>query len=112
MTIINNIHKIIDQSKEYVSIKIELTRLKAIDKASDAISDTIVTIIVMIVALLSIVFFSIALAIMLGKIFSHYEYGFLIVGGFYAIIFLLLFIQRKKWLKRPFVNIIIEKLQK
>jgi len=110
MTIIGNIHKIIDQSKEYVSTKIELARLKAVDKAADTISDAIVTIIVMMVALLSLIFFSIAIAMMFRKIFGTYEYGFFIVGGFYAIVFMVLFIQRKKWLKKPIANILIEKI--
>lgn len=112
MTITSSIHKIIDQSKEYISTKIELTRLKAVDKASDAISDAIVTIIVMITALIALIFFSVAIAIMFRKIFGSYEYGFFIVGGFYFIVFLILFIQRKKWLKRPIENILIDKILK
>ena len=112
MTSTESIKSLIDKSKDYLDTKIELTRLKTIDKSADVLSTAIVMVSMLFIASLFIVFLSIALALLLGRVTGAYHYGFFIVGGFYAIILLIIYTQREKWIKKPIANSLINKMLK
>jgi hypothetical protein len=107
-----SIKTLIDKSKDYLDTQIELTKLKTIDKSADVLSTVVVMISMIFIGALFIVFISIATALMLGRSLGAYQYGFYIVGGFYALILLLLYIQRDKWIKTPIANGLINKMLK
>jgi hypothetical protein len=112
MTPTDSIKTLIDKSKDYLDMKIELTKLKTIDKSADVLSTVVVMVSMIFIGSLFIVFISLGLAFMLGKALGAYYYGFFIVGGFYAIILLLIYIQREKWIKIPIANGLINKMLK
>ena len=101
---------IIDQSKDYLDTRIEIARLKMVDRSAEVVSSVVVRILMVIIALVSLIFLSIGFAILIGKLLGSYEYGFLSVGGFYAILFIIVYIQRGKWLKTPIVNSLLNKM--
>jgi O-antigen/teichoic acid export membrane protein len=41
-----------------------------------------------------------------------YHYGFFIMGGFYAIVLLVIYVKREKWIKTPIANELISKMLK
>jgi len=43
---------------------------------------------------------------------GNISYGFFMVGGFYAIVGLLMYVFRKQWIKSPVSNLIIDKIIK
>ena len=108
----NSIDTLIKTSGEYLDTKIELTKLKAIHTSSDVLSNMVYLIVKILVIILFVGFVSVALAILIGKILGEYYYGFLIAGGFYLIVLLIVYIQRKTWIKRPVANSLINKMQK
>ena len=55
---------------------------------------------------------STGIAIWLGKMLGEYYYGFYIVAGFFAILVIIFYIFREKWLKMPIANSLIENLSK
>jgi hypothetical protein len=112
MTTTDSIKTLIDKSKDYLETKIELTRLKTIDKSADILSSVIVMVSVLLLGFFFVMFVSIAVALVVGKWLGAYYYGFFIVGGFYAFILLLIFIQREKWIKTPIANGLISKMLK
>jgi cytochrome c biogenesis protein CcdA len=112
MTYTESIKTLIDKSKDYLETKIELTRLKTIDKSADILSAVVVTIAMFFISFLLVLFISLALALYLGKILGAYHYGFFIVGGIYAIILLLIYVKREKWIKTPIANELISKMLK
>lgn len=112
MTYTESIKTLIDKSKDYLETKIELTRLKTIDKSADVLSTVVVTVSMLIVSFLLILFISLAIALFLGKMLGAYHYGFFIMGGFYAIILLLIYVNREKWIKTPIANELISKMLK
>jgi O-antigen/teichoic acid export membrane protein len=57
-------------------------------------------------------FVSVALAILIGQTLGEYYYGFLIAGGFYLIVLLIIYIKRKNWIKRPVANSLVNKMLK
>jgi hypothetical protein len=108
----NSIGTLIKKSGEYLDTKIELTKLKAIHTSSDVLSNMVYLIVKVLVIFLFIGFVSVALAILIGKILGEYYYGFLIAGGFYLIVLLIIYVQRKNWIKRPIANSLINKMLK
>ncbi len=112
MTSTDSIKSLIDKSKDYLDTKIELTKLKTIDKTADVLSTVIVKVTMIFIGSLFVIFVSIELAIMLGRLLGAYHYGFLIMGGFYAILLLVIYVQREKWIKAPAANGLINKMLK
>jgi Putative Actinobacterial Holin-X, holin superfamily III len=112
MTPTDSIKTLIDKSKDYLDTKIELTKLKTIDKSADVLSSVVVMVSMIFFAFLFILFFSLAIALLLGKALGAYHYGFFIMGGFYGIILLLIYVQRERWIKIPIANGLISKMLK
>jgi hypothetical protein len=108
----DSIKTLIDKSKDYLETKIELTKLKTIDKSADVLSSVVVIISMIFIGSLVIIMISIGLALFLGGLLGAYHYGFFIMGGFYAIVLLIIFIQRGKWIKTPISNGLINKMLK
>ena len=106
----DSIKNLIDQSKDYLETRVELTKLKAIDKSADVVSGMIVGVSMVVLGFLVLVFLSIAAALLIGEALGEYYYGFFIMGGFYALLLLLIFVQRNRWIKIPVANGIIHKM--
>jgi hypothetical protein len=112
MSSIDSIKTLIDKSKDYLDTKIELTKLKTIDRSADVLASAVVMISMLFFGCLFILFISIALALFLGSMLGSYHYGFLIIGGLFGIILLVIFVQREKWIKTPITNGLINKMLK
>ena len=108
----DTIGALIDKSKDFLDTKIELARLKTIDKSADVLSTVVVMVSMLFIGTLVIILFSIGLALFLGSLFGAYHDGFFAVGGFYAIVLLILYIQRDKWIKTPVARELINKMLK
>lgn len=112
MNTAESIRTLIDKSKDYLETKIELTKLKTIDKSADVLSTVIVMVSVIFIGSLFVIFVSIALALLLGRLLGAYYYGFFIMGGLYAILLLVIYVQKDKWIKTPIANGLINKMLK
>ena len=112
MSSTDSVKTLIEKSKDYLDTKIELTKLKTIDKSADVLSTVVVMISMIFISFLLILFLSLALALLFGKMLGAYYYGFFIMGGFYAIILLLIYLQKEKWIKTPIANGLISKMLK
>ena len=112
MTYTESIKTLIDKSKDYLETKIELTKLKTIDKSADVLSTVVVTVSMLFISVLLILFLSLAAALFLGKMLGAYHYGFFIMAGFYAIVLLVIYVKRDKWIKTPIANELISKMLK
>ena len=112
MTTTDSIKSLIDKSKDYLDTKIELTRLKTIDKSADVLSTVVVMVSMLFVSVLLIFFASVGLALLIGHTLGAYHYGFFIMAGLYAIILLVIYVKREKWIKTPIANELINKMLK
>ena len=108
----DSIKLLIDKSKDYLETKIELTKLKTIDKSADVLSAVVVMVAMLFIGFLLVLFVSLAAAIYLGELLGHHHYGFFIVGGFFALLLLVIYVQREKWIKNPISNGLITKMLK
>jgi len=108
----DSIKTLFDKSKDYLDTKIELTKLKTIDKSADVLSSMVVMITVILLSFMLVLFLSVGAAMLVGKSLGAYHYGFFIVGGFYAVVLLVIYLGRGKWIKTPIANGLINKMLK
>ena len=107
-----SIKSLLEKSQDYLENRVELTKLKAVDKSSEMISSLTAIVLVSILLILFFLFVSMAAAMAVGAALGKMAYGFLIVGSFYGLLGLILFLGRDKWIKAPMANMLITKILK
>ena len=112
MTEQNKFEELSSSVKTYINTTYELTVLKATEKISNVGAETISALLILKVISLSVLILSFAVAFYIASIMDEAYLGFLIVGGAYFIITLILLLGRNSLLKKPFRNIIVKALFK
>ena len=108
----DSITSLFQKTGDYIETRVELLRLKAVDTSSEVASSLATNIVLLLVLFLVVSMVNIGVSLWLGELLGRAFYGFFIVAGFYAIVGLLLFIFRKKWIKTPISRLIIQKIIK
>lgn len=103
---------LLEKAEEFSLTSIELLRLKAIDKSADVISSLISRLAIVIVISLSSLIINMGIALWIGKQLGDAFYGFFVIGGFYALLALLLHQFRRPWIKLPISNTMINQMLK
>ena len=101
-----------ERAEDYGKTTLKLLKLNAIDKSADVASSLVSKLAVIITVVFSVLIISIGAALWLGKLLGEAFYGFYIVGGFYAILAILLQVFRDQWIKYPVSNSIIKQMLK
>lgn len=105
-----NLEELFYKLKEYGDIRLDLFRLKSINKISGILSTLMGVLIMVILLFLVIVCITIGIALLLGAWLGKAYYGFFIVSGLYIIIGLVLYKNRDKYLKKPVSDKLIKEL--
>jgi hypothetical protein len=103
------IESIFTQSKDYIDNRLELYKLKMIDKSSGVASSIISGIVLFVIFFIFFVVLNIGIALLIGDLVGKSYWGFLILAVFYAIVGLFLFLKRDKIFKTPVTKLIIGK---
>ncbi|MBA2498964.1 MAG: phage holin family protein [Chitinophagaceae bacterium] len=98
------------KATDYVETRVELARLKAVEKSADAASTMYAGMVVLLIAFLFIILLNIGLAILIGEYIGEIYLGFFILAGLYALTGLVFYFNRNTWLKTPVNNRIIKKI--
>jgi hypothetical protein len=106
----NSIKSILEKSSEYLETRIDLVKLKTVDKSSDIVSSAASAIAIALGVLSFLSMASIGLAFYIGHLLGESYYGFFVMAGFYAVIALLLYIFRNHWIKIPLYNNMVRKI--
>ncbi|MDP4283813.1 MAG: phage holin family protein [Bacteroidota bacterium] len=106
----NSIEELFYKLKEYIDLRIDLFKLKSINKISGFLSTLIVVSILAVLAFLVLICITIGVALLLGEILGKTYYGFLVMALLYIIIGLVLYYGRNKFLKKPISNNLIKEL--
>jgi hypothetical protein len=104
------IDELIETAVDYGKTTLELTKLKAVDKVSDVAASVISKLAASVVLLLFILFVSLGLAFWLGEVLGKVYLGFLVVGGFYLLLVLLVQVFLTKWIKKVTCNYLIKRI--
>ncbi len=101
------IEPLVESVETYTKTSIELIKLKTVDKVADGTSSMIAWIPVIISLILFFIIANFGLALWIGAMLELDYMGFFIVAGFYALIGIILFIFKDKWIKKPlYISII------
>jgi hypothetical protein len=109
---IKHIEDFVSKAGDLAETKVELWKLKAAGKISETVSSLISVIAIVILTGTAITILSFGIAFWIGSEMGNVSYGFFIVGGLYALAGLLLYVFRRKWIKTPLSNLIIDKIIK
>ena len=105
-----SIEELFYKLREYGDTRLDLFKLKSINKASGFFSSVIMGLILVGILLLVLTFISVGAALLIGSLLGKAFYGFFIVALIYLIIGLILFSGRQKILKAPISNKLIKQL--
>jgi hypothetical protein len=106
------IEKLFENAEAYARTSLKLNRLKAIDKTAGVSSSLAVCIALLLAIGLFTLVVNIGIALWIGEVQGKLYHGFFIVGAFYLLAAILLYVFRDKWIKDPLNNFIIGQLLK
>ena len=104
--------RIYDHVEEYAKTTVELYRLKALKVFSGVFASVATGIIIWVVISFFLIFLSIGAAFYLGDLLGKWHYGFFIIAGFYALIGIVLYLVRFRYVKDQINNFIIRQIFK
>ena len=92
--------------------KVELLKLKAAGKISASLSSLVAIMMVLVFGGAALTILSFGFAYWISSGLDNVWAGFFIVGGFYALVGLLVYVNRQNWVQRPLSNLFIDKIIK
>ena len=101
------IDSLLSSAETYSKTSIELIKLKTVDKVADGTSSFVAYAAVVIALILFFITLNFGVALWLGALMGKSYLGFFTVAAFYALIGIILFIFRNKWIKKPLNNSMI-----
>jgi len=99
-----SIDTVIKHLTEYFEVRWKLFLLNSSDKASDLISSVASVFLVVLTMMFVLLFLSISTALWIGNSYGSTSFGFLVVGLFYFVVSVLLFVFRNSLIKTPIIN--------
>lgn len=108
----NHLDQLIEHSQDYLKMKQELTQLLAAEKLLVMSSTMITSAVLLVISSIVFLFGSIAEALVISEHYGATYIGFCAVAGFYLLLFLVLFVMRDRWLKKPMSNMMIKNIFK
>jgi len=109
---VDQIESVISKATNLAETKVELWKLKAAGKISETVSSLISKIAIVVLAGIALIILSLGAAYWIGTRLNNLYYGFFIVGGFYALAGLFVYVFRNNLIKGPITNLIIDKVVK
>lgn len=106
----NSIETLLKKTGDYLEAKVELMKLKAVDKATAVTSSMLSSVILIVIVFLMLTTLNIGIAVWLGDLLGEVYYGFFLVSAFYLLVAVLLYLFRSKWMKKPFRDILVRKM--
>ncbi|WP_291133074.1 hypothetical protein [Flavobacterium sp. UBA7682] len=104
------LENLFENVEQYGKTSLELYKHKAIYEIASLTSTLSVRfILTMVVALVSL-FFSIGIALWLGDVLDKNYYGFFIVGLGYLLLWVIILVFRKTWIRTPISNMVIKSM--
>lgn len=102
----NEYGKLIEDVKEYFSLRYDLLRLEVWEKLSKIIAMIVVLFVSVVLGLAALIYFSFVFAFALKEFCGSSVPGFLLIGGFFFLLMVLLIIFRKQLVLNPLIRII------
>jgi hypothetical protein len=107
-----SLNEVIENVHDYLETQKRILRLEIIEKVSEASGSAAANSVVFVFYLLVFLFFSIALALLIGDLFGKAWLGFATMAVVYLIIAFMLNAGKEKWMKTPIANSFIKTFMK
>jgi hypothetical protein len=107
---IDNIEKLVASVSDIAETKIELAKLRAAGKISVSLSSVVSIMLIAVLVGATLTIISFGVSYLIGNKLNNLSYGFFIVGGFYALVSLIVYLNRKNWLQDTLSNLFIDKI--
>ena len=107
----DHIQNVVQNVENSLRLRYEIWKLKAIARTAETASSIVSVLIILFIGLVAFTVLSIGLAYWLGLLLKNTSYGFFIVGGFYVIVCVLIFVLRNKIIKAPMQNFLLDKFE-
>jgi hypothetical protein len=104
------IASLFERVEDLSKTSIKLYKLNLIDTSAAVVSSMVAGLAIFSIVALSFLIMNIGLALWIGKLLVEPFYGFFIIGGFYALLAIVLFIFKNQWIKNTLSNSIIRKM--
>ncbi|MCE3227057.1 MAG: hypothetical protein K0S32_1608 [Bacteroidetes bacterium] len=104
-----NVEEIKKDVEDYIDNRIDVIKLKAIDKAGSVASGLIVGIAIAFLGFFLLLFLSISAGFVIGEITGRNSIGFLCVALFYGLIATVILVFKEKLITFPIVNSLLKK---
>ncbi len=104
------IEALFERTKDYVETRSDLFKLKAIKKSAEVGSSIISKVIIGSVFSIFLLMLNFGIAFWLGVLLDSTYLGFFALAGFYLIVGLVIYSNRKKLLRSPIADSIIKKI--
>lgn len=95
---------IVKNAKDYADLQIQLFKLNMVEKLSQIFSFLIVIVAGALLLMTAFIFFSMVFVLWMKELTGNMMYGFLILGGFFILLFILFFALRKKLMINPIIK--------
>jgi hypothetical protein len=105
-----NVEELFQKITDYADTRVDLFKLKTINRISGYISSAITIVILATLFIILLFCITVGLALVIGEWIGEVYYGFFIVSGIYLIIGLVFYSMRKKLLKTPISNKLIREI--
>ena len=106
----NSIGALFETAGDYVETRIDLFKLKTVDKSADIIASLTAGLIIALFMIFGFIVINLGLCIWLGSVLRKVWYGFFAVGGFYLLLGALVVAFKNKWVKEPIGDLIRKKI--
>ena len=105
-----NVEELFQKLKEYADVRLNLFKLKSINKAAGFMSSVVTIVILVILFSAVLLCITIGASLLIGAWVGKPYWGFFIVGGIYLIIGLVIYSMRDKLIKIKVSNKLIKEL--
>lgn len=95
--------------EDYIETRIDIVKLKTIDKVGSAATGAIVGVAAAIFGLFILQFLSFSAAYAISEVTGYHWLGFLCVAGFYILLTVLIIVLKEKLITMPIINALLKK---
>ncbi len=105
-----NVEELLQKLKDYADVRIDLFKLKSINKVSGFMSTAITMFVIAIIFSAVFLCITVGLALWIGSYLDQSYWGFFIMAAVYLIIGLVLYSNRNKFIKTKISNNLIKEI--
>jgi len=99
-----------ENAGDYLETRLDLFKLKTVDKASDTMSSAVSGLTMVLIAIFALFLLNVGLSLWIGDLLGKKYLGFFIVAAFYILLAVIIHFAKATWIKGPISTMLIKKM--